>query len=123
MNIRFKEIQCFEPLNEVDENQVNEIAESIKANGFIGCPILIIGDDLLTGSHRLMALRKLAEDENIDTDIENMCVAEDVTEIVGEAIKRFEEENGYTRDIELDNIGWLFKGTWVEKYRDEIKEW
>ena len=121
--MRFKEIQCFEPLNEVDENKVNEIAESIKANGFIGCPILIIGDDLLTGSHRLTALRKLAEDENIDIDIENMFVAEDVTEIVGEALRKFEEENGYAREIDLNNIGWLFEGTWVEEYKDEIEEW
>lgn len=123
MNMKFREIQCFEPLNEVDENKVNEIAESIKANGFIGCPILVYGETLMTGSHRLTALRKLAEDENIDIDIENMFVAEDVTDLVDEAIRKFEEENGYTRDIELDNIGWLFEGTWVEKYRDEIEEW
>jgi len=52
-----------------------------------------------------------------------MIVAEDVTEIVDTAIQKFEEENGYTPDIQYDNIGWIFEGTWVEQYRDEIEEW
>ena len=117
--MRFREIECFEPINEVGKSKVNEIAASIKANGFIGCPILVYGETLMTGSHRLTALRQIAETE----DISNMIVAEDVTEIVDEAIRNFEEENGYTPDIRLDDIGWMFEGTWVEQYRDEIEEW
>jgi hypothetical protein len=117
--MRFREIEYFEPINEVDENKVNEIATSIKANGFIGCPILTYGDTLMTGSHRLTALLKVAETE----DISEMIVAEDVTEIVDEAIRNFEEQNGYTPDVRLDDIGWIFKGTWVEEYKSEIEEW
>ena len=119
MKMRFREIEYFEPINEVVLDKVNEIAESIKANGFIGCPILVYGETLMTGSHRLMALRKVAETQ----DISEMIVAEDVTEIVDEAIRNFEEENGYTPDVRLDDIGWIFKGTWVEEYKNEIEEW
>lgn len=64
MRMRFSEIEYFAPINEVDENKVNEIAESIKANGFIGCPILVCGESLITGSHRLTALQQLAEQED-----------------------------------------------------------
>mgnify|MGYP000199394710 FL=1 len=50
-------------------------------------------------------------------------VAEDVTEIIENAISVFEEENGYIPDIDFSNIGWLLKGSWVEAYKDEIEEW
>ena len=125
--MRFREIEYFAPINEVDENKVNEIAESIKANGFIGCPILVCGETLITGSHRLTALKQLAEQEdNEEIDyigVRDMFVAADVTDIIENAIQKFEEENGYTPDIRYDDIGWIFKGTWVEKFRDEIEEW
>ena len=127
MRMSFREIEYFAPINEVDQNKVNEIKESIKANGFKGCPILICGESLITGSHRLTALQQLAEQEDNDEidfiGVRDMIVAEDVTEIVDTAIRNFEEENGYTPDIRLDDIGWLFEGTWVEEYKDEIEEW
>ena len=127
MRMSFREIEYFAQINEVDQNKVNEIKESIKANGFIGCPILVCGESLITGSHRLTALKQLAEQEDNDEidyiGVRDLIVAADVTEIVDEAIRKFEEENGYTPDIQYDNIGWLFEGTWVEEYKDEIEEW
>ena len=126
MRMKFSEIEYFAPINEVDENKVNEIAESIKANGFIGCPILICGESLITGSHRLTALKQLAEQEDNDEffiGVRDLIVAADVTDLVEEAMRRFEEENGYTPDIQYDDIGWIFKGTWVEQYKSEIEEW
>ena len=127
MRMSFREIEYFAPINEVDENKVNEIAESIKANGYVGCPILICGESLITGSHRITALKQLAEQEdNEEIDyigVRDLIVAADVSDIVEEAMRKFEEENGYTPDIQYDNIGWLFEGTWVEEYKNEIEEW
>ena len=122
MNMRFREIECFEPINEVDENKVNEIAESIKANGFIGCPILICGETLITGSHRLTALQQLAEQEDNDEidfiGVRDMLVAADVTDLIENALTK----NPH-RELDTRDIGWLFEGTWVEEYKNEIEEW
>lgn len=118
--MRYNDIKCFSKINEVDSKKVKMIAESIKNNGWIGCPILVYGEQLITGSHRLAALDLLYEDE---FDIESIECAEDVTDIVENAMHTFEKENGYLPDIEFDNIGWIFKGTWVEEYKEEIKEW
>lgn len=107
-------------INEVDENKINEIAESMKENGYVGCPILIFNDQLLTGSHRLAALKQL-EDEGFD--VFDWDVAEDVTDLVNEAFEKFEDENGWARDLDYSDLGWMFKGTWVEDYKNEIEEW
>ena len=127
MRMSFREIEYFAAINDVDQNKVDEIKESIKANGFIGCPILICGESLITGSHRLTALKQLAEQEDNDEidyiGVRDLIVAADVTDLVDEAMRKFEEENGYTIDIQFDNIGWMFEGTWVERYKSEIEEW
>lgn len=112
------EIIDFEKINDTEEEKVNEIAESIKANGWQGCPILTHGNTLITGSHRLDALRKLYEEEY---DISDMEVAVDVSDIIDEKI-----ENGMDPAYifgNLDNIGEIFEGTWVEEYKSEIAEW
>ena len=120
--MRFREIECFEPINEVDENKVNEIAESIKANGFIGCPILICGETLITGSHRLTALQQLAEQEDNDEidfiGVRDMLVATDVTDLIENALTKNPD-----RELDTSDIGWLFEGTWVEEHKNEIEEW
>ena len=120
--MKFREIQCFEPINEVDQIKVNEIAESIKDNGFIGCPILICGESLITGSHRLTALQQLAEQEDNDEidfiDVRDMLVAADVTDLVEKALSENPD-----RELDTSDIGWIFKGTWVERYKSEIEEW
>lgn len=118
--MKFYEIEGMYGINEVDDKKVDAIADSIRKNGWIGCPILIWNDQLLTGSHRLAALKKLQEDGE---DVSDMEVAEDVTEIVEEAFQRFEEENGYTPDMNFDCIGWMLRNSWVEEYKSEISEW
>ncbi len=107
-------------LNETDEKKVDLIAQSMKENGYVGCPILVFNDQLLTGSHRLAALRQL-EDEGLD--VFDWDVAEDVTDLVEEAFEKFEEENGWQKDMDYSDLGWMFKGTWVEEYKDQIEEW
>lgn len=116
----YEEICCKAFISDVEEAKVNQIAENIKKNGFVGCPILIWNDELLTGSHRLAALRKLASE---DIDVYDWDVAVDVSEIANENFLKFEEENGWQRDIDFSDIGWLLKDSWVEQYKDEIEEW
>lgn len=116
----FEQIQSYELINEIDEERVKEIASSIKKIGWLGCPILVTEMGLLTGSHRLTALQLLNENEELDL---TMNVAEDVTELVNEAFARFEEEEGYAPELEYDNLGWIFEGTWVAEHKNEIEEW
>lgn len=116
----FGEIAWMHEINEVYEEKVNKIAESIKENGWLGCPILVYNDQLLTGSHRLAALKKLDEEGE---DVWDMECAEDVTEIVEENIRKREEEQGWAPDIDLGNIGWLLEGSWIEQYKGSITEW
>lgn len=116
----YENISYMALINEVNEEKVNMIAENMKENGFVGCPILIWNDQLLTGSHRLAALRKLDDD---GYDVLDWDVAEDVTDIVEAAFENFEEENGWMREADLSDIGWMLKGSWIEKYKEEIKEW
>ena len=122
MRMKFREIEYFAPINEVDQDKVNEIAESIKTNGFIGCPILVCGETLITGSHRLTALKQLAEQEdNEEIDyigVRDLIVAADVTDLVEKALSENPD-----RELDTSNIGWIFEGTWVERYKSEIEEW
>ena len=118
--MRYSQIYCYNLINDVEEDKVNAIAESMKKDGYVGCPILIYGESLLTGSHRLAALRKLEEE---GVDVYDWEVAEDVTDLVEDAFQRFEEKHGWMRDMDYSDIGWILKGTWVEKYKDEIVEW
>lgn len=39
----------------VDDNKVKAIAESIKVNGWVGAPMVVWGDFIITGNHRYAA--------------------------------------------------------------------
>lgn len=124
----YNEIATYHPINKVDEARVAELVKSMLENGWQGCPILVYGEEILTGSHRLAALKEIERMYNED-EIEDMPevleqdVAEDVTDIVEENIAKYIEENGETPEIAYDNIGWLLEGSWVEEYKGEIVEW
>ena len=60
--MKYKNIANKALINNVDEEKVNAIAESMRKNGFVGCPILIWNDELMTGSHR-MAKRDIRSSE------------------------------------------------------------
>lgn len=119
----YNQIRGYSKINETDENKVNELVKSMLENGWQGCPILVYGNELLTGSHRLEALRKIEDMLNND-EIESAAVldediAEDVTEIIERNMAAFEEENGWAQDIRLNDIGWMLKDSWVEEYKVE----
>lgn len=117
-------------INGIDNKKVDEIVESILANGWKGAPILThesIG--LITGSHRAKALEKIADMyDNDELTEEQMEVADevslneeyalDVTEIVNEWL-----ENNPNENFEFDSLGVIFKGTEIEKWKNEIPEW
>lgn len=123
----FQEIMCMPGLNDVDSEKVNALAQAMLENGWQGAPILVYGESLLTGSHRVAALHKIYDMvlsfEIDDAEVLHQDIAEDVTEIVLEHIAAREEEEGDVPDIDYQNIGWLLEGSWVEQYKDEIAEW
>jgi ParB-like chromosome segregation protein Spo0J len=87
------EARWISPVNDTNANKVAEIAASMKANGWIGRPIIAWNDDgshwqAFTGSHRIMAARE------VEIDVP-------VFEITMDAINAaaaYLEENG--RDVE-----------------------
>ena len=124
----YNDIACYALINDVDADKVNDLADSMIENGWVGCPILVYGEELLTGSHRLAALREV-ERRYLTGEIDEVpevltCdIAEDVTEIVEENIAKAEEENCFAPEIEYDNLGWMLEGSWVEEYKDDMEEW
>lgn len=83
-------------INEVDQNKVNEIKESMKKNGYVGTPIFYTEYILLTGSHRYEALKQLA-DEEIEIEFNPI----DLTNLVEEYLAENDETH---MDIEFDEI-------------------
>lgn len=114
----YTDIRAYAPINDTDAAHVREIADSIKANGWVGAPILVhdVAGMLITGSHRLAAI-KLLSDEDWDFDPDELG---DIAEDVGDIIDEYCEENG---DIPFDMLSLVFSGTWVEEYADQLVEW
>lgn len=107
----YEVIECEKP-NDTDESKVVKLMDSIKCNGWKGIPILVMGNIALTGSHRIEALRRLAEEDfNIDFE----C-ATDVSDLVSD----MDQEELFNN---LDSLRYVFAGTWVEDYKDELEEW
>lgn len=118
----YYEISLFPLINEVETEKVENIITSIKENGWQGLPILIYGDNLLTGSHRLQAL-KILEEQDECLDVLDEEIAYDVTDIVEDNLQKYEDENGFMPEIDFSDIGWLLQGSWLEEYKNEIIEW
>ena len=115
----YEEIKCLPLVNDVDEKKVSEIKESILKNRWQGAPILYTNMGLVTGSHRLAAIREIEETEEDDSILDE-DIAEDVTDIVND----FCEKHDMTWDeLDFSSLRDIFTGTWVEDYKDEIREW
>lgn len=113
------DIKSLPLVNEVDEKKVSEIKESILKNGWKGAPILYTNLGLVTGSHRLAALREI-EETGEDDDVLFEDVAEDVTEIIDEYCS---SHDTYWDELDFSSLRDIFSGTWVEEYADSIDEW
>lgn len=116
------EIINYNPINETESNHVAELKASIMENGWQGAPILVCmaHNMLITGSHRLAALKDIYDNE-LDFDLDSLG---DVAESVDEILDAWCEENGcIIDDIPVDCLSLVFAGTWVEEYKDDIIEW
>lgn len=125
----YETIKNFAGINAVVEPKVKELVDSMLKNGWQGAPILFVEDTgLVTGSHRLEALKRLEKmydnaDEETQSHIEEILNAEialDVTDI----INSFCEENACSYDeIDFSSLRSIFEGTEVEQYAAELAEW
>ena len=116
------EIINYISINETDPERVAELKASILANGWQGAPVLVsqAHAQLITGSHRLAALRDIYDHE-WDVDLDSLG---DVAEDVDELLEAWCEDNSCTiDDIDYGNLGAVFAGTWVEQYADTMLEW
>ena len=120
--MKARDIISYNTINETDSARVNELKASIMEHGWQGAPILVseTHNRLITGSHRLAALKDIYDNE-WDFDLDSLG---DVAEPVDDLIEAWCEENDCTiDDIPVDYLSAVFAGTWVEKYKDEITEW
>lgn len=117
----YQDIKYYTTINDTDSTKVSGLVDSMLNNGWVGAPILVYGESLITGSHRLAALNVIEEMVNDmeidDSEVLNADIAEDVTDIVNEYVERT------GNDIEFDCLGKIFAGTWVENHKNEIAEW
>lgn len=116
------EIIRYAEINEVDAAHVAEIKASILTHGWTGAPILVCESlgQLVTGSHRLAALKDIC-DNNWDFDLDSLG---EVAEPVDDIINAWCEGNDCTMDaLPYDCLSQVFLGTWVEECKDEIVEW
>lgn len=117
----YMQISCYATPNDTDRKHVDEIAQSILKRGWDGAPILVdsVQGICLTGSHRMAALEKLADDT--DMDVDDMTVALDVHDILEDW---YDSQDPDTIDeLPLDNLSAIFAGTEVEEYKDQLPEW
>lgn len=128
------EIIGFAPVNDVDAGKAAEIAANIKANGWVGAPVLVMASmaQMITGSHRLAALRAIeaeyddaifgGDDDAADrlSAILNADVAVEVDDIVNGYC---EAEDETIDSLPYDNLSLIFAGTEIEQYALEIREW
>lgn len=122
----YYQISSYYLLNEVDMDHVDAIIDSIIGEGWKGLPILVYNEELLTGSHRLSALRTIEEklnNEEFDFEVAskldkilNSDIAVDITEDIRDNI-----EEGM--EIDYAELGPILQGTWLEEFRSEIVEW
>lgn len=124
--MKFEDIKLFAPPNKTNPAKVESLVQSMLDKGWQGAPILTINlGVLLTGAHRLQALKKINR-MWWDGELEDMPivltqdVAEDVTDIISDYYANTED----TLDtFQYDNLREYFAGTWVEQYAENHKEW
>lgn len=129
----FSEIRGYEPINNTDDNKVKSLVESIKKNGWNGCPILASEhmESLVTGSHRFEALDTICRNEAVawdfeeehDCDIEEIEVADNVDDILEEYFNNNDLSWEDFNTLPFDNLHLIFEGTRIEKYKNQLAEW
>lgn len=121
---------AFPGINNVKEEKVQKLVDSMLNEGWKGAPILhhnSIG--LITGSHRMEALNRIEElyeddklsEKQIET-VEQIDESRDYELDVTDIIDDWIDENP-EKEMEFDELGAIFKGTEIEEWKNEIAEW
>lgn len=126
--LKFDDIKDYDPINNLEEDKAQIIFNSILNEGWkeeFG-PILIYEDKLLTGTHRLQALKSLYEVQPQHTVFQQ----EIIWDMTGEIHRHIDEEpeddlieKSYDIDDFSCGLGEYLQGTPVEKFKKYIKEW
>ena len=96
--MKYEEICCYQPMNETEQEKVEILKNSMLENGWVGDPIYVIDGFLLTGSHRLEALKQIEEDfETCGASVLDQDIAEDITEEINAMVDET-EQNIWTLD-------------------------
>lgn len=115
----YEDIKYFVPVNSTDADKVDDLVKDMLENGWRGAPILTAGEELITGSHRLAALKKI-NDMWLEDELQEcpVVLSEEVAEDVSDILEEKEIDT-----IDYADIGSIFAGTWVEQYKEGIVEW
>lgn len=96
----YQDIKYLSPVNSTDPDKVNTLVQSILTNGWQGDPILFCNLGLVTGSHRLAALKQIEQTDDTHDILFDDIIAEDVTD----QINQYCENN----DLCFDEIDFRF---------------
>ena len=96
-------------INDVEQDKVDEIKESMKKSGYIGTPIFYTNYILLTGSHRYEALKQL-EKEGIEIEIKAIDLTNKVeTYLLENDMDYTEIQYDVINDMDYEQITDYFK--------------
>lgn len=125
----YQDIKDYGPINDVEEAKVESLVKAMLEEGWKGAPILYDEYGLITGSHRLEALKRIEKmldvmdvnDPKFKTgsEILDKEIAIDVTEYVQKYCEAYEIGRD---EIQYDSLGEIFQGTPIEQWKDEL-EW
>lgn len=125
----YEDIRDCELVNHIESQKLKHLIHSFLTNGWKGMPILYCAtlNCLVTGSHRLAALRYL-EDTYNDYSSEKQETIDKLFESVetidvSDIINSYCESNDCTfEQIDFSNLKDVFADTEIEKYKQEL-EW
>lgn len=126
--LKFNDIKDYDPINNLESDKAQRIFSSILNGGWkeqFG-PILVYEDRLLTGTHRLQALKTLYEVQPQHAVFQQV-IAWDMTEEIHQHIDEEPEDDFLEKSYVIDDfscgLGEYLQGTQVEKFKEYIKEW
>ncbi len=126
--LKFEDIKDFDYINDPENDVAKDIFESIINYGWKeeSGPILVYQGRLLTGTHRLYALKELFK-HNPEHYVFQQYIAWDMTEEIHKRIDDEPEDELLEKSYEIfdfsEGLGKYLEGTPVEKYKEHIREW
>lgn len=120
-----EKLRDFEPLNEIEQAHVDSMKAAMLAGTFQCPPVLVWLDrnELVTGSHRVVACDQLYREANMSKNVdlpEYIAVMDlqipviDVSELLADVD---------ADEFQYDNLSKYFRGSEIEEFVKENKEW